>query len=178
MADSNDDIDDKAKKYGWSPSEVAYYKSLRGDIPQAQPTQAPVASPNPSPTQTQSSQLNPQNIDPNLAQSVQSGFQGAVGMAQGGAVKGVTGGGSVMFGNTVIADHQRPALGYKNAPKYAQGGEVRKHYPSNHHANTTSTQVPGIEPAQQQIQVRQDALHKLKEHDRHRVRQPSPKKPK
>src|SRR5271170_6700985 len=90
MADSDDEIEAKAQKYGWSPSEVAYYKSLRGDIPQALPSQVPAASPNPSPTQTQSGQLNPQNIDPNAAAQVSAGYQGATGMWAGGTAGGPT----------------------------------------------------------------------------------------
>jgi hypothetical protein len=177
MADSDDELAEKAKKYGWSPSEVAYYKSLRGDIPQAQPSPDTSTAPSPSPArgttdpaQFQDSKINPQNVDPALAQGIQNGFNQATGMSQGGAVKGVTGGGSVMFGDTVIADHQRPALGYDHAPKYAHGGKV--------HPQGVPPQVPGLEPAAQQMQMKQDALHKLKEHDRHRVRKPEPKKPK
>lgn len=142
--DSDDDLQAKAQKYGWSPSEVAYYKSLRGDIPQAQPSPDSGSGTPPAGT------ITPAQVDPTAAAGVAQGMQNQ--MWAGGSAGG-------------------PA-------SMAQGGTVRPHYSSNHHAHTTNAQVPGLEPAQQQMEMKKNALHKLKEHDRHRVRKPEPKKPK
>lgn len=178
MADDSDidttkfdpEIQATGKKYGWSPKEMQDMQERRNSIPAG-----PSASPSPSGASgaqglsPSSGSLNPQNIDPTKAANVAAAFNGgANGMAHGGKVEHtVTHGGNVMQGSTVVADHGRPALGYDHAPHFAHGGQVH-----------TPVQVPGLEPAQQQLEMRRQALNKLKEHDRHRVRQPEPKKPK
>jgi hypothetical protein len=150
MADSDDQIEASAKKYGWSPSEVAYYKSLRGDIPQALPSQAPSgAGASQNASQSSAGALNPQNIDPSKAAQAQSGFQNAMGMARGGVVQD----------HTVIADHGKPALGYDHSPAYHKGtsNPTISNVPNYDDGGTVQAQASS---PQTPVQTAQDSMRK------------------
>lgn len=91
---------------GQQPPQVPTAQQIPA-IPLQQQQQLPPMSP-----QNPMNPLNPMNPQQPTAQN----------LYKGGAVKGVTGGGNVMHGATVVADHDRPALGYKHAPKFSEEG--------------------------------------------------------
>ncbi len=241
MADSDDELAEKAKKYGWSPSEVAYYKSLRGDIPQAPSGGSTGTGDNSTGATGGQGPVQQQTIDPQAAAQLAQGMAntmwaggragGPSSMAQGGevekphdkknleelksafvkflneeALQKMADGGKVPWNYENLSPSQKASYkAYENASyahesgsgqgdtpptvgsgmgdvkisdrmedekrdSYSRGGKVRP--------QGVPPQVPGLEPAAQQMEMRKEALNRLKEHDRHRVRKPSPKKPK
>lgn len=61
MADTDDEINAKAQKYGWDAATVAHLKGLRGDIPS---TPHPLAQQNSDPYQNYAEKVNdPQRVN-------------------------------------------------------------------------------------------------------------------